>query len=261
MKERRHWTRMELVIAFYQYCITPYGHIHSRNSAIIELAKKLGRTPNALAMKMCNFASFDPVHKQRNVKGLTNASKVDEQIWNDFNNDWQKLLQAYQIAIQELQFGPVSEQTAPTHTAGHQKKTETYKQVKIRIAQSFFRSSVLANYNSQCAICRINNHKLLNAGHIIPWSDDESYRADPRNGLSLCVLHDRAFDRGMITLDKDLQLVLSRELKKMHTERRNSVYQAAFIELEGRRILLPEKFSPLPEALEYHRDNIFELRD
>ncbi len=64
-----NWTYNELVVAFYQYCVMPYGRIHGRNPEIIQLAEKLNRTPGALAMKMCNFASFDPIHKLRGVKG------------------------------------------------------------------------------------------------------------------------------------------------------------------------------------------------
>jgi len=35
---------------------------------IIEVAQKLGRTPSSLAMKLCNFASIDPV---QNARGIT----------------------------------------------------------------------------------------------------------------------------------------------------------------------------------------------
>lgn len=35
-------------------------------------------------MKLGNFASFDPVHKKRNVKGLGNASSLDRAIWEEF---------------------------------------------------------------------------------------------------------------------------------------------------------------------------------
>ena len=54
---------------------------------------------------------------------------------------------------------------------------------------------------------------LLNASHIIPWSVDKMRRADPRNGLSLCVLHDRAFDRGLIAVDEDFRIILSEKVR------------------------------------------------
>jgi putative restriction endonuclease len=56
----KKWDRHDLIIAFNLYCRMPFGKIHSRNPLIIQVAEGLKRTPSALAMKMCNFASLDP---------------------------------------------------------------------------------------------------------------------------------------------------------------------------------------------------------
>lgn len=37
-----NWTREQLKLAFYFYCETPFGKLHSRNPKIIELANQLG---------------------------------------------------------------------------------------------------------------------------------------------------------------------------------------------------------------------------
>ena len=62
----------------------PFGKIGRNNPEIISLAKVLGRTPSALAMKMCNLASFDQTLRDRNVNGLSNGSKLDKEIWQEF---------------------------------------------------------------------------------------------------------------------------------------------------------------------------------
>jgi putative restriction endonuclease len=67
-------------------------------------------------------------------------------------------------------------------------------------------------------------------------------------------LHDRAFDRGLISIDDKYQILLSKELKAEH---RNDLYKVAFLNLEGNKIILPEKFKPDPTALAYHRNEIF----
>ena len=62
-------------------------HIVSRLSAstlpgneyVIALAKKLDRTSSAVSMKLCNFASFDPIHQARGVSGLAHAAKGDKE--------------------------------------------------------------------------------------------------------------------------------------------------------------------------------------
>lgn len=81
MGERRNWTREEILVAMALYHQIPFGKIGRNNPEIISLAKVLGRTPSALAMKMCNLASFDQTLRDRNVNGLSNGSKLDKEIW------------------------------------------------------------------------------------------------------------------------------------------------------------------------------------
>lgn len=49
------------------------------------------------------------------------------------------------------------------------------------------------------------------ASHIKPWkaSDSKTERLAPDNGLLLNALHDKAFDQGLITITKDLKIVVS----------------------------------------------------
>ncbi len=58
MPQRIAWTRDQLLVAFRLYCRTPFGKLHQHNPEIIHLAAKLGRTPSAVGMKACNFASL-----------------------------------------------------------------------------------------------------------------------------------------------------------------------------------------------------------
>src|SRR5262245_25575074 len=88
---RRSWTREELIVAFNLYCKLPYGRMHQRNPLVIAVAAALGRTPGAVAMKLVNFAAFDPAHQKRGVSGLKNASQADRAIWDEFNGNWEDL--------------------------------------------------------------------------------------------------------------------------------------------------------------------------
>ena len=72
------WTREQLVVAFALYCRTPFGKMHRTNPAVVELAKRIGRTPSSLAMKLVNFASLDPAITGSGRKGLGNASAADK---------------------------------------------------------------------------------------------------------------------------------------------------------------------------------------
>ena len=74
------WTREELILAINLYCKLPFGRLHRANPDIIHLAKLIHRTPSAVALKLVNFASFDPSLRARGIKGASNASKLDSQI-------------------------------------------------------------------------------------------------------------------------------------------------------------------------------------
>src|ERR1700688_705616 len=88
---RRDWTREELIVAFNLYCKIPFGRIHIRNPLIIELARAIGRTPSALSWKLANFARLDPALKKRNISGATHGAQAEVDIWNEFNNNWERL--------------------------------------------------------------------------------------------------------------------------------------------------------------------------
>ena len=81
------WSHDELVMACGLYFTLPFGQIHSRNPKIVEVANLLGRTPSSLAMKLVNFASLDPAHQARGVKGLAGHSRGDERVWIEFRDN------------------------------------------------------------------------------------------------------------------------------------------------------------------------------
>src|SRR5258708_7425256 len=73
---------------------------------------------------------------------------------------------------------------------------ESLAERKVRRHQAFFRQTVLSSYVSTCAVCGLDLQSLIVASHIIPWATEGALRVDPRNGICLCSIHDRAFDRG-----------------------------------------------------------------
>jgi predicted restriction endonuclease len=247
-----NWTREQALACFNLYCRIPFGKLHSRNPEIITFAEAIGRTPSAVAMKLVNFASFDPAHQKRNVRGLANASNLDREIWDQFESAPNRIAEESEDAFSRLSVpGVAPEKREPRLPQG---PTEAQMTRPMRLVQSFFRRSVLASYGYRCSFCTLEVRGLLTASHIVPWNVSEQLRADPRNGLCLCSLHDRAFDRGLMSVDEQLRLILSARLRKKNP---SSVHKTAFLELEGERINLPGRFLPDGKALEYHRSSIF----
>ena len=80
VKYGKKWSEDETILAFYYYCQIPFGKIHKTNPEIMHIASILGRTPSSVVLKMGNLGHFDPELQKRNVSGLSNASKTDEEV-------------------------------------------------------------------------------------------------------------------------------------------------------------------------------------
>jgi len=250
----RRWSHDELLVTFNLYCRTPFGKMHQKNPDIVELAKAIGRTPSAVAMKLTNFASLDPEEQRRGVKGLTSVSKNDREIWDAFHSDWEQLAyESQQAKVRLLGAELLEEEKTEFHIPSG--PTEREALTRVRVVQGFFRETVLASYERSCAICAIAIPELIIASHIIPWSLDEKRRADPRNGLALCAIHDRAFDRGLISIDAKSCIMISKILRIKNPP---ELHQVALLEIEGVKIRIPRRFTADPEAISYHRENIFQ---
>jgi putative restriction endonuclease len=149
------WSDGELVIACGLYFTLPFGQMHSRNPKIIEAAKLLGRTPSSLAMKLVNFASLDPQHRARGVKGLAGHSRSDELVWTEFQDEWDKMTVLSEASLRKLaETEPVAPEVFEPEAEFMLRDvpTEITAIVKVRSMQSFFRKVVLAAYNSKCCI-------------------------------------------------------------------------------------------------------------
>src|SRR3712207_5494392 len=81
------WNRPETLVAFRLYCATPFGKLHQTNPDIVALAARLGRTPSAVGMKACNFASLDPRQRERGISALGNVSGQDVRVWEEYAVD------------------------------------------------------------------------------------------------------------------------------------------------------------------------------
>ena len=84
--DKKLWTREEEIIVFNLYCQIPFQSSSKNHPEVIRIANIIGRSPSAVNMKIGNFGSFDETLKAKGIIGLTNASKLDAQIWKEFNN-------------------------------------------------------------------------------------------------------------------------------------------------------------------------------
>lgn len=247
------WTREQTIIAFHLYCSIPFGQAHSGNPKVKETAALIGRTPGAVARKLGNFGSLDPELRSRGVKGLENRSKLDEEIWNEFHADWNTLAFKSTELIAEYKHETIEEVLAIKEKE-LPKGIDKLRLVKTRVYQDFFRTSVFAAYENTCCITGMKVKELQIASHIKPWSIDEGNRTNPQNGLCLNALHDKAFDKGLITILPDYTILISKHLDELKDD---SVIENYFRTYNKQPIKRPHKFLPEQSFLEYHFDKIF----
>ena len=253
MKSNR-WTREQTIIVFNLYCKIPFQRASSTHPDIVKISKIIGRSPNSVKMKIGNFGSFDPELKKHGIVGLSNASKLDKEVWDEFNNDWEALAFESEKLIGIFLFDDEKSSNSDTHKILPE-GSEKESLVKTRVNQNFFRDAVLSAYNSTCCITGIQVPQLLIASHIIPWSkaDKKTQRTNPRNGLCLNALHDKAFDRGLFTVTTNYCIKISKKIMDVN----NQIISKYFKQLDSKKISLPYRFLPQKEFLEYHNNEIF----
>ena len=252
-----NWTRPQTLAALYIYLLLPFGQLHQRNPKIKQFAQWIDRTPGAVALKLVNLASLDPVIVASGRSGMGNASALDKQIWTELQANWDAVtLDAAahyeQLALRHgvLADQDLLEEALPGEalTALEEGKTRSAI-VQVRVNQARFRKAVLASYNATCCISGLQHEKLVIASHIIPWSKDKKNRLNPQNGLCLSALHDRAYDQGLITVMPDFTVHVS---TKLTAQVADNFMRDSLLEFHGKSIRLPERFGPAPEFLAFH---------
>lgn len=256
------WSRDELVLALSLYCQIPFAQTKAGNAEVVGLAHRLGRTPSSVACKLGNFGAFDPLLAQRGIVGLAHYSKADKQVWGEFYGRWEALVQECQRLSAEggiaLPFAVETEgeeaAILPRALSFPTGPTVQARLVLTRLSQSFFRRAVLASYQNTCCLCGLDLPTMLVASHIKPWAVSEETRTDPENGLCLCVLHDKAYDRGLLAVTAAYEVIVSPAVRKSKAK----FTEAALLAFDKKPIQMPSRFAPKAEYLQWHLERVFQ---
>jgi putative restriction endonuclease len=122
------------------------------------------------------------------------------------------------------------------------------REVEHRIGHQVFSDNVKANYSSKCCFpnCEVEGRGFLISGHIARWADNEPLRGHTGNGLCLCLMHDKAFEKGFFTLDENYHVVIVNADFANRQWLGNLLQAGENLEIKQRQI------NPLPEALRDH---------
>lgn len=243
---RVSWSREDILVAYALYCITPLNQIRPTNKLIRQVSENFPHSLSSLVMRMQNFASIDPDSK---IKGLSRVAKTDKDIFYEFKHDWGNL-----SALAENITGLALFDADPIN--GAKPISSLTDKNKVSRERHFFRAAVFASYETTCCISGMQLPNMLVASHIKPYAKcrASSERTDPSNGLLLNTFYDKAFDFGLITVGTDYKVHVSPAVK---CHEYNEFTQKWLIDLEDTAIIIPKRFQPDKQYLEYHNDIIF----
>ncbi|SEN54293.1 putative restriction endonuclease [Flavobacterium sp. CF108] len=254
MPPLRLWTRDEFILTFNLYLTIEYKKINDQNTDVIKFANLINRSPGSISIRLANFASVDPYHQQRGAGGLKNGGNTIQSIWDEFYNDREKLLfESEEILAQKESTSIENKYKNILFDLKDLKGETVIREIKARVNQCVFRKMVLTNYSSKCAITGIDIPELLFSSHIIPWSENENERLNIENGICFSALYDKAFDKGLIGINTNHEIIFSDALKK---KKETEFFNRYFSSIENQKIVSAQ-ITPRKEFLEYHLDTIF----
>lgn len=126
---------------------------------------------------------------------------------------------------------------------------EQKNEEEIFIRGNIFKREIPKIYNNTCCISdmrvdAIANISMIDACHIVPFS--ESYDDTVTNGIALCPNLHRAFDRGLIGVNEQYKVVVSKVFKEQETG--YSIKQ-----FEHKKIFLPTEKKYWPSINNFNR--------
>ena len=133
---------------------------------------------------------------------------------------------------------------------------DRYGKVKTRgYEQKVFSDNIKIIYDNKCCVTGITTRSLLQGCHISSHSKDKENRCNPNNGLCMSLLIHKCFDEGLIMIDSDYILQVSKKI--------TDTYLLSYLnKFNGKKINLPVKkeFYPDKKFLKKHSIEVFEKK-
>lgn len=138
---------------------------------------------------------------------MAHGSKLDGEIFADLLKDLTNSFSQAQIISAKLQNKDISYVIDLKDIDEILPGKYHEQMMKARVGQYFFRMTVLKLYNYRCCITGLMWSDLLIASYIKPWkvSDEPTEKTN---------LHDKAFDRGLITLNMNYRIIICGRLRE-----------------------------------------------
>lgn len=125
--------------------------------------------------------------------------------------------------------------------------------IRPRIGQGAFRLTLTDAYRKRCALTGESTLPVLEAAHIVPFSDEGTH--DIRNGLLLRADFHKLFDAGLVSVAPDLTIKISPRIREAWLNGK------VYYRLHNQPLtVVPENpaHQPDPDRLNWHLKNVFQ---
>lgn len=195
----------------------------------VELFNLMRDQKTNLLLQQVLLDTFFPATKS----SFTNSTAIQQELFEDIEK---KILREdaadYKLEIEQLL------------------KNDDEEEIFLR--GSLFKREIPKIYNSTCCISgmRIDSTisiSMIDACHIVPFS--ESHDDTITNGIALCPNLHRAFDRGLIAVNDEYRVIISKSFKEDE-----SSYVIKNFENQVIRLPKYQRYHPLMKNFQWHRE-------
>ncbi|MDN4525952.1 phosphorothioated DNA-binding restriction endonuclease [Fictibacillus fluitans] len=207
------------------YALSQLKHSRTRFIPYVEVREKVGLLlkefgparksyhPEHPFVRLKNDGLWELNHEIQNNQ-FTNKMLLEHKFAGGFTKDVYQLLRAdYSLVDEVVQMILESHFPETFHTdILDALDLELFTATKKRVRDKAFREKVLKAYEYSCAVCNFNlhlSHQLVGveAAHI-KWHHAGGPDRE-ENGIALCSLHHKLFDRGVFTISEKRKLIVS----------------------------------------------------
>jgi putative restriction endonuclease len=170
------------------------------------------------------------------------ADDLDSGLQKVYTFDWNGIPNPFEFASD----GATPEEIASALAKRTVTSKDVYAKVRVRgMGQIIFREMLLRVYGGRCAFSGYKAKSLLQAAHILPWSQCKAEeRLEPSNGILLSVLHHRLFDLDWVRIDENYQIFVNQELVEKQSFSKDEL--ALLAGLNGKPMSLPSDSANWP---------------
>jgi putative restriction endonuclease len=254
------------VLAYQRLCTTEFG---GERLALIDPGGRGIRNPAKLAATLSVLTSRDGPYDD-DVDDGSGLVRYRFRTGNADQGDNIKLVRAHELGVPIIYFQKIaansytaiypvhvaavdedsvlldlsesSEATTDHGTPPIPQRRYAAAQTKRRLHQVVFRGQVLLAYATSCAVCRLHEPTLLEASHIL--GDADGGEPAVTNGISLCTLHHRAYDRNLLGISADTTVHITPRLLAATD---GPMLLHGLQEMHGTTLTLPHKASNHPD--------------